>query len=79
MMPELVSSLFFADLRTDTLAALPAHTRVAVNPWNDRAELRASDPKVTPRRDKVVFDLMPVMPILERVVVEQSDLAKGAQ
>jgi len=79
MMPELVSSLFFADVRSDALAALPPHERINVNPWNDRADLRASDPKVTPRRDKVVFDLTPAVPTLERVAVQQSDLTKGAQ
>jgi hypothetical protein len=79
MMPELISSLFSADLRSDALAALPAHARIGVNPWNNRVELRASDPKITPRRDKVVFDLVPSLPALDRVAVQQSDLAKGAQ
>jgi len=79
MMPELISSLFSADLRSDALAALPAHARLNVNPWNDRLELRASDPKIAPRRDKVVFDLIPSVPVLERVSIQQSGALRGAQ
>jgi Peptidase family M48 len=53
--------------QVDQIAALPLGARLKVDPWSDRIEMMKSKPTAaTSAREKMPFEIMPVMPFLTR-------------
>lgn len=61
------------------LAALPLGSRIKLNPWDDQVALKKSKAEaVISARDKMPFEITPMIPNLVRVTQAQNEVAQNA-
>jgi hypothetical protein len=61
------------------LAALPLGSRIKLDPWDDHVNLKKSKPEaVLSARDKLPFEVTPMIPNLVRITQAPNEVAENA-